>query len=199
MAKSKPVRLPNVRLSHLGICVIDLPKMEKFYTEVMGFAVTDRGQAVGFELIFLSRDPEDHHQIVLSTGRPRDIPANTANPEFGPVINQISFRLETLAELQEAAAYMRASYEKEFICLNHGTAWSLYVDDPEGNKIEIFVDTDWYITQPVAEPFDIDRPASDILAETEARCRAEPSFRLASSWRADIAPVMAQARDRVAS
>jgi hypothetical protein len=53
---------------------------ERFYCDGMGFTGTDRGQALGFDLVFLSRNPDDHHQIVLATGEPANIPPNTVNP-----------------------------------------------------------------------------------------------------------------------
>ena len=58
---------PNLVFSHMGLSVKNVARMERFYTEVLGFAVTDRGNAGGMELVFLSRSPEDHHQIVLAT------------------------------------------------------------------------------------------------------------------------------------
>ena len=42
--------------------------------------------------MFLSRDPNEHHQIVLATGRPQDLPFN--------VINQISFRVPDVKALR---------------------------------------------------------------------------------------------------
>jgi catechol-2,3-dioxygenase len=51
-------------VSHFEIRAHDQKAMEKFYTEVMGFIVSDRGlltagPAAGRELIFLSHSPED--------------------------------------------------------------------------------------------------------------------------------------------
>ena len=52
--------------------VADLVRMRDFYTRVLGFTVTDEGEQptehgkIGF--VFLSRDPRDHHQIVLASG-----------------------------------------------------------------------------------------------------------------------------------
>ena len=60
--------LPEMSFGHIGINVADMEPMVKFYTEILGFKLTDRGKgggANGPELVFLSRDPEEHHQIVL--------------------------------------------------------------------------------------------------------------------------------------
>ncbi len=92
---------PNPMFSHFGLSVKDLPTMQRFYTEVMGFTVTDGGAVAGMEAVLLSRDPLDHHQIVLATGGPGNLPANTLNPAFGACINQISFRMAGLADLRD--------------------------------------------------------------------------------------------------
>ena len=47
--------------SHMGLSVKDMVKMEDFYTRVLGFTVTDRGNAGGMKLVFLSRDQLDLH------------------------------------------------------------------------------------------------------------------------------------------
>ena len=56
-----------ISFSHFGIHVTDLPLMEEFYTRVIGLVVTDRGPLRdGSTLAFLSRDPDEHHQMVLA-------------------------------------------------------------------------------------------------------------------------------------
>ena len=65
---------PTISFSHIGIYVRDIVRMEAFYTRFLGFTATDRGDLVTphgkVGLLFLSRDPTEHHQIVLATGRP---------------------------------------------------------------------------------------------------------------------------------
>ena len=61
--------------SHVGFYVRDIARMEDFYRRVMGFFVTDRGQLDTprgrVDLVFLSRDPEEHHQIGRASCRER--------------------------------------------------------------------------------------------------------------------------------
>lgn len=78
--------------SHMSFAVTDLVRMEDFYTRVFGFTVTDRGEVMGMNLVFLSRDPLDQHQLVLVSGRPEGIPPNPFHAPFGCLINQISCR-----------------------------------------------------------------------------------------------------------
>ncbi len=169
-------RAPAVSFSHFGIHVSDLARMEDFYTRVLGLLVSDRGTLPGGPtLVFLSRDPDEHHQMVLVTGRPPGVDYN--------VVNQISFKLTSLADLQAMHARVREEGIKEFRIVTHGNAWSVYFADPEGNRVECFVDTPWHTPQPYAEPFDIEAPAETIFAQTEALCRSRPGFSSRAEWR----------------
>ena len=169
----------SLRFSHVGLFVMDLPRMVDFYSRVLGFVLTDRGRLGEAELAFLSRDPRDHHQIVLVTGRPEGLADR--------IVNQVSFRVETLGELQAFYRRIRAEGVKELAPVCHGNAWSVYFRDPEGNRLEVFVDTDWYVTQPLREPVDLDQPEPEIRRATEALCRNQPGFKPIADWRAEIA------------
>src|SRR5918996_1575114 len=90
-------------VSHFEIRARDQAVMEKFYTEVMGFIVSDRGilnagPMKGRELIFLSHSPEEHHQIVL-------IPTDAKEANTGSGVGHVAFRVDSLDEV-------RAVYEK---------------------------------------------------------------------------------------
>jgi catechol-2,3-dioxygenase len=175
---------PNLSFSHMGLNVRDLAPMERFYTEVMGYTVTDRGEAAGIDLVFMSRDPLDHHQIILATGRPDELPPNTRNPMFGPSINQISFRMGALADLRHM--YQRLKEEGyvdgAMLLANHGISWSIYFPDPEGNILEVFVDSEWYINQPVLQQLDFSKSDAEIYALTEKLCRESEGFEPRVEW-----------------
>lgn len=170
---------PPLAFSHIGIFVHDLAKMQGFYEDVLGFAVTDQGALDGAGIVFLSRDAREHHQIVLVTGRP-------AAPGFN-IVNQISLRAETLSDLRAVYSLLEHEGVEELAAVTHGIAWSVYFHDPEGNRIEIFADTPWYVEQPHREPIDLMRPEAEIVAETEARIKHHPSFRPLAEWRKDFA------------
>lgn len=165
-----------IALSHFGINVTDLDRMADFYTRVLGLMVSDRGPLEGGPtLCFLSRNPDEHHQLVLVSGRPAGGGYN--------VVNQISFKLPSLEALQAMYAAVRQEGIKEFRIVTHGNAWSVYFADPEGNRVELFVDTPWHTPQPFAQPFDVEAPVETIFAETEAICRNRPGFSSRQDWR----------------
>ena len=168
-----------LQFSHMGLFVTDLDRMADFYHRILGFPITDRGFLGEAELVFLSRDPRDHHQIVLVAGRPPGLPDK--------IVNQVSFRVGSLAELQRFYRRIRAETVKELVPICHGNAWSVYFRDPEGNRIEVFVDTDWYVHQPMREIIDLDLPEPEIRRLTEALCRDRPGFKPIAAWRAEVA------------
>lgn len=184
-------RPPRLRFSHFGLSVQDIAPMEHFYCDLLGFSVTDRGEALGFKLVFLSRNPDDHHQIVLATGKPANIPPNTANPMFGPAINQISFWVDGLSELRVLHGKLVDAGVKPITPINHGIAWSLYFPDPEGNNLECFVDTPWYMQQPCAELLDLSLDDDSLLKVTHDLCRRSKGYRPYADWRAEMAARMA--------
>ena len=73
--------LPKWELSHIGIYVTDMDRMRDFYTRLLGFNVMDAGELRnGLRLTFLSKDPKDHHQIVLVGGREKGTPSTINQP-----------------------------------------------------------------------------------------------------------------------
>ena len=166
--------VPEFAFSHVGLYVTDLARMEDFYTRVLGFAVTDRGTLGKTELLFLSRDPKEHHQVVLAAGRPEG--------GFNP-INQLSFRMAEFAGLREMHRRLEQEGVQELAPVSHGNALSLYFKDPEGNRIELFVDTPWYVEQPLRVPMDMRLPDAELWAWAEQDARKRPGFVPVEEWR----------------
>jgi catechol 2,3-dioxygenase len=175
------------QLTHMGINVYDIQAMEAFYTGVLGLVVTDRGVGRTFkaQLVFMSSNPSSHHQVVLASGRDPESPKTS--------INQISFKVEDLEQLREMFRRVRNSGAEGLRPLNHGNAWSVYFADPEGNNVEVYCDSPWYVSQPHGDPFDPEAPTEQIVAETEAVCRNDPDFMPVEKWRERL---RAQLEDR---
>jgi catechol-2,3-dioxygenase len=182
---------PNLRFTHMGLVVSDIEVMTRFYVDVLGFTVTDRGVFGAMDVVFLSRDPEEHHQIVLTTGRPASLPKNTINPAFGPCVQQISFKMGTLADLRDMKSRLEKGGATDIASASHGNAWSVYAHDPDGNYIEFYMDTDWYASQPFYVPLDLNKTDEEINRETRELCEASPGFKPVAQWRSDMSKVMA--------
>lgn len=172
----------GLSLSHMGFYVNDMHKVEDFYTRVLEFTVTDRGSLDTphgkVSLVFLSRDPAVHHQIVLASGRPERL-------SFNP-INQISLEADSLATLRRFHRRFVEEEMEEILPVTHGNAISFYARDPEGNRLEIFIDTPWYVDQPMRVPVDFTLSDDELMAGIEQHARALPGFRPRSEWVAEM-------------
>ena len=166
--------MPLMSLSHSAVRVVDLPRMLAFFTDVLGFVVTDRRPLESREMVFLSRSPGEHHQIVLVSGG--DKPKQE--------INHLAFRVETLADLRKILAVVAEQPDTALETVSHGTTWSIYFRDPENNRYEVLTDTPWHVAQPLR--FEVDYSLSDeeLIAATEERIRDLPDFAPKEEWRA---------------
>ena len=163
-----------VSLSHLEIKVRDLPAMENFYTRVLGFMVTDRSGPGGQRMIFLSCHPGEHHQIVLAE-------ADGGNPADGS-LDHLAFRVDDLKGLRDLHGGLESYGGLDVDTVSHGTTWSVYFRDPEGNRGELFVDTPWHVAQPVRFPIDLSRPDDSLIAWTEEKISSLTDFQPAERW-----------------
>ena len=165
--------------SHMGFYVRDLERMARFYKDVLCFTETDRGDLGTVQLVFLSRDPAEHHQVVLASGRPADLAFS--------VINQISMRVPDLRTLRLVRDRVAADGDvTDLMCATHGNAVSIYFRDPEGNRLEVFMDMPWYCEQPLREPIDLDQSDAAILERAEALARSRPKFQSRVQWQAEM-------------
>jgi len=174
---------PGLKFSHVGFYVTNLDRQAEFYSKVLEFTITDRGALEGprgpMELVFMSRDPDEHHQVVLISGRPAELPFNA--------INQISFKADSVATLQRFHRRLQSAEVTEIASVTHGNALSVYFLDPEGNRVELYVDTPWYVSQPCRVPAPIELPPDELMAWAETHARTLEGFRPRSEWRRDMA------------
>jgi catechol 2,3-dioxygenase len=182
----------KVSLSHLGVSVLDFDRMLAFYTETLGMVVSDTDH-LPFgnkgRIAFLTTNPTDHHQLVIVEGRDQE-ELRTDAPFGGSVgsqLFQMSFRLPDLATMKMVKARLVSAGLDNFAPMNHGNAWALYVRDPEGNALEFFVDSPWYVRQPCGFPLDLSLSDQEILAETEAYCTAQPECMPMDAWQSEQA------------
>jgi catechol-2,3-dioxygenase len=197
---------PNVAgrkltLSHVGLSCFDLDRLEDFYTRVLGMTVTDRGSVPGGneQLVFLTTDPAEHHQLVLASGRTEGtiLAGPVLGGSWGATLFQLTFRLADLATLRHVQQRLVAEGNTNFIPLNHGNSWSVYTRDPEGNGLEFVVDSPWFVHQPRGEVLDLSLEDAEILRQTEAMCRATGDCQPYERWRETIAGRIADDQARL--
>lgn len=166
-------------VSPFEIRVRDGAAMAKFYTEVLGFQVTDRGlltrgPAAGRELIFMSHSPDEHHQIIL-------IPSNDGGPG-GTGIGHVAFRVDTLDGVRRVFEKVRALPHAKPEPVSHGNTWSVYFRDPEDNRIEVFTQIPWHANQPCRFDVDYDLPDAELKAATLRDAQHLAGFTSNEAW-----------------
>lgn len=172
------------QLNHLGLYTPRMAEMERFYVDVMGLIVTDRGRVPrlgNVEIVFMSASPTSHHQVAI-IGKP---------DQTGPsCIHQIAFKVGTLGDLRAAHTRLRDFATGAIQPIDHGNAWSIYGFDPDGNGIEIYLDTPWHVAQPHSRPLDFALSDEEIERRTEAAVREDPTFRPAGEWSHEMSLIL---------
>jgi catechol 2,3-dioxygenase len=171
----------------MGIFTDRPEAMERFYASVLGLVVSDTGIGNHFKrrIIFMTGNPEHHHQFVLVVREDGDPP--------GGALFQVSFKMPSLAELRAVAARAVAVDAEDIRPLNHGNSWSIYFRDPDGNMVEIYTDTGWYVPQPFGDPLDLSWSDDEIAARTAERLKDCEGVEPQAEWSRKIAARLAEA------
>ena len=174
----------NFSLNHVGIKVIDMPTMSDFYTSFFGFVITDRRDHPN-PIQFMTRSPDEHHQLLLAWGREPDHPSTVA---------QISFLMDDFKQLRELHDRAQADPRVTKIwTLDHGNSWTVYFHDPEGNTIECYVHSPWHVSQPYGTPIDFSLSDEAIYVATEKASLANPTYMTAEAYRQQLVERLAAA------
>ena len=110
----------RLEVAHAVLYVHDVEKMIRFYTDTLGFEVTDRGPLGGDEIVFMSQNADDHHQVAFITGHAEPDPSNS--------VHHVAFRsASALDDLKALKKDLEADAEvTQIMPLCHGNAWSVY-------------------------------------------------------------------------
>lgn len=156
---------PTLSLSHIGLQVHDLPRMRAFYTEVMGMRVSDHGVSPrrGSAMLFLSGEEMVHHHLVLIDGAGAEAVAGCGR------LDHHAFAVGSLGVLRAMRDRARAA-GISVDAVDHGCTWSLYLSDPENNRIEVFTPSRFVVPQPYGRPLDLDLSDAEIVAATQSAC-----------------------------
>ena len=128
-------RIPDaVRIGHVHLKVSDLEKALKFYAGLLGFQVRQR---YGGEAVFLAAGNYHHHiglNIWFSKGA-------SAAPKRSPGLFHTAICYPSRREL--ARIYQRLKEHSYPLtgAADHGVSEALYLDDPDGNGVELYWDT----------------------------------------------------------
>ena len=156
--------------SHAVLYVRDQDTMIDFYTNVLGFAVTDRGPLGenAPDIVFMSQSPDEHHQLAMIQTRQDEDPSNS--------VNHFAFRVEQFADVKALNEKLAGMDGIKVGPLSHGNTLSIYFNDPEGNGIEVFWDTPWHVAQPQGKPWDTSMDEAAVLDWVRSEFGEEASF-----------------------
>jgi catechol-2,3-dioxygenase len=131
------------RVGHVVLKVRDLERSARFYRDVIGLREVARGH-FGGPMAFFSATGESHHDLaVLEVGA-----GAPAAPSGGVGLAHVALRIGTdLATLREAKAHLEAQGIRDVHLADHRVSQSIYLADPDGNRLELYVDADPRIWQ----------------------------------------------------
>ncbi|MGE0799556.1 MAG: VOC family protein [Lautropia sp.] len=171
--------IPDAQLTHVGIYARDVEQLAAFYERHLGMVRTDDGVAAqGRKIAFLSRRADEHHQLVMIETLPGE--------QSGQAVRQLSFRVSDLAALKHFHREFATASTTGVEARNHGNSWSIYLRDPEGNVIEIYAPTPWYVSQPFRAPLDLAQPDEAIVEITRSLLAVNETARPVQEWEAQM-------------
>lgn len=144
-------------LGHVAIVTRDPAPMAAFYRDLLGLEVTLQGSLPELgDFAFLSGQPKTEFAELAFVTKPE--------------AKHIALRVESLAALKAVyAEAKRRAVPMPFPPLNHQVSLSLYLQDPDGNRLEIYWATGEKPAGPLAEPVDLERPEAELLALVQGR------------------------------
>lgn len=148
---------PAVRIGHVHLKVADLDRALAFWCGVLGFELVQR---YGSQAAFVSAGGY-HHHIGLNTWESR---GGSPPPRGTTGLYHVALLYPTRATLADALRRLIAAGVPLDGASDHGVSEALYLQDPDGNGVELYRDrdpADWPRTPDgrlamVTRPLDLD-------------------------------------------
>jgi catechol-2,3-dioxygenase len=122
-------------VGHVVLKVRDLDRSAHFYTGVLGLKEVARFPG---RMVFFSAGTNHHDLAVMTVGADAPSP-----PEHGVGLAHVALKIgDSMDTLREAKAVLEAHAVKIRGIRDHHVSQSIYLEDPDGNTIELYVDAD---------------------------------------------------------
>ncbi|MCO5934071.1 VOC family protein [Mucilaginibacter sp. RB4R14] len=123
----------QTRIGHVHLKVSDLQKSMAFYCDLLGFELVTM---YGDQAAFISAGGY-HHHIGLNTWQSKGAPPA---PQYAPGLFHTAI---LYPERKDLAAILKRLIDNEYPLTgasDHGVSEALYLDDPDGNGVELYWD-----------------------------------------------------------
>jgi catechol 2,3-dioxygenase len=122
-------------VGHVVLKVRSLERSAAFYSGVLGLRVVGR---LGDRMIFFSAGSNHHDLACLEVGASAPTP-----PRDAVGLYHVALKIgDSLDELRAAKALLEAHQVPIRAISDHVVSQSIYLEDPDGNAVELFVDAD---------------------------------------------------------
>ena len=127
--------MPVQSIGHAVLKVSNMERAEAFYHDVLGLPVATRWDGLGRQMTFFTLG--NHHDLaVMAMGD--DAPRPTGKSVgLAHVAFKVGDSTEELAEMKRTLDEKGWPVDR---AIDHGVTHSLYLSDPDGNGIELYVD-----------------------------------------------------------
>ena len=123
----------QTRIGHIHLKVADLQRALAFYRDLLGFEVTTY---YGDQAVFLSAGGY-HHHIGLNTWQSKNAPPA---PPHSVGLYHTAILYPTRKDLAAIFMRLRAAEYPLTGASDHGVSEALYLNDPDGNGVELYWD-----------------------------------------------------------
>lgn len=144
----------NTGIHHVGLHASNPDASAEFYRDILGMEIvggSGSDHEIGASAFLCSRSDEESHEIALFAN---------------PALAHVAFKVRTLAELRSFHARVVGRNIPIKLAFNHGCSFAFYLDNPDGNIIEVYWPTgDRRLTQPQLLPLDLSQPDEVLLQQ----------------------------------
>jgi catechol 2,3-dioxygenase-like lactoylglutathione lyase family enzyme len=140
--EASPIKVRKI--GHLVYEVSDVERTVKFWTEVMGFKVSDKNE---FGMVFL-RTGSDHHTIAVAPGKAK------ARQDQGLRVDHLALEVASMDELIAAREYLKSKGVKVTWEGRRGPGGNpgFHCLDPDGFEFELYADMDQIDERGISRP-----------------------------------------------
>lgn len=171
------------RIGHVALRTVDEDRSRAFYRDVLGFNVTEQDPVHGGTFMSLG---DNFHTIDVF---PTPDLENAQRPRLGQVgLFHIAFEVANYEDLRGAYEALIEHDVPISHCTDHVSQRSIYFDDPDGNRLEIYFEVPDALQRYAIEG----RGDEDVPLEVTRPGEPLPAW-LSEDWLARFQPVTANA------